>query len=290
MSLQPFKLPVLRGIGLSIGVALLLGNTSLIAAAQTRSDSSPDSRGDYSTSPPVVVDTVPTGRSTTRSTIPTSTDDSSPVPTRRSTTPTSTDNSSIPTSESGTRFSCQSVNGQYTVMYHPQSQPNQSFPWAIPSTLGDGWNSERRCNEISQRLESYRPDGLQELRTAVVNNYNTICVTTQENPSCRIVLTVPPGQDPVSTRDRVFQNLTTADSGQQTEGVNTFAGGQPTNEIGQLYNLGRTALGGGNNRRVASNSIQLRPFLDRADGGTGTRLQGGVATQTSPRLNPKNFR
>lgn len=269
MSLQPFKLPVLRGIGLSIGVALLLGNTSLIAAAQTRSDSSPDYRGDYSTSPPVVVDTVPTGRSTT---------------------PTSTDNSSIPTSESGTRFSCQSVNGQYTVMYHPQSQPNQSFPWAIPSTLGDGWNSERRCNEISQRLESYRPDGLQELRTAVVNNYNTICVTTQENPSCRIVLTVPPGQDPVSTRDRVFQNLTTADSGQQTEGVNTFAGGQPTNEIGQLYNLGRTALGGGNNRRVASNSIQLRPFLDKADGGTGTRLQGGVATQTSPRLNPNKFR
>jgi hypothetical protein len=143
--------------------------------------------------------------------------------------------------------------------------------------LGDsfdvGWwlNSERRCNEISQRLESYRPDGLQELRTAVANNYNTICVTTQENPSCRIVLTVPPDQDPVSTRDRVFQNLTTADSGQQTEGVNTFVGGQPTNEIGQLFKLG-----GGNNRRVASNSIKLRPFLDQADGGTGTRLQGST--------------
>ncbi len=280
MSLQPFKLKVLRGISLSIGVALLLSNTSLSTTAQTRSDFSPDYRGDSSNSPPVVVDTVPTGRSTT----PTSTDDSSSLPTRRSTTPTSTNNS-LPVSESQARFSCQLQNGQYSVMYHPRSQPNQSFPWAIPSTLGGGWNSERRCNEISQRLESYRPDGLQELRTAVANNYNTICVTTQENPSCRIVLTVPPDQDPVSTRDRVFQNLTTADSGQQTEGVNTFVGGQPTNEIGQLFKLG-----GGNNRRVASNSIKLRPFLDQADGGTGTRLQGGVPTQTSPRLNPHNFR
>jgi len=183
------------------------------------------------------------------------------------------------------------MNRQYTVMYHPQSQPNQSYPWAIPATLGGGWNSERRCNEISRRLESYRPDGLLELRTAVENNYNTVCVTTQKSPQeCQIVFTVPPGKDPMSIRDSVFQNLTTADSGQQTEGVNTFTGGQPSGEIGSLYNLGQSILGGGNNHRVASNSINLRPFLDRADGGTGTRLQGGVATQTNPRLNPNKFR
>jgi hypothetical protein len=226
---------------------------------------------------------VPTGRSSTPSTIPSST---------RSTTPTSTyDGSSLPTAESGARFSCQMLNSQYTVVYHPSSQPNQSYPWAIPSTMGGGWNSERRCNAISQRLESYRPDGLQELRTAVENNNNTVCVTTQKNPQeCQIVFTVPPGQDPTTTRDRVFQNLTSADNGQPTEGVNTLAGGQPSGQMGSLYNLGRTLLGGGNNRRVASNSINLRPFLDRADGGTGTRLVGGVPTQANPRLNPDKFR
>jgi len=58
--------------------------------------------------------------------------------------------------------------------------------------MGDGWTSERRCTEISQRLGPYRPDGLIELRTDVENNYNTVCVTTENDPSCRIVFTVPP--------------------------------------------------------------------------------------------------
>ena len=130
--------------------------------------------------------------------------------------------SSAPPIDSNTRFACQSTNGEYTVMYYPESQPNQAYPWAVPSLLGGGWTPERRCNEISRRLELYRPDGLQELRTGVENGYNVICATTQTNSSCRIVLTVPPGQDPIATRDRVFENLTVADSGQQTEGIAAY--------------------------------------------------------------------
>lgn len=270
MSPQVFEFPVLRSLSLSFGAALLFGNASAIALPRTPSHTFSVSQVNPSSLPPVVVDTEPGATGT-------------------STTPTSTNGSSIPASQSQTRFSCQLVNGQYTVMYQPESQPNQSFPWATPSVLGGGWSAERRCNEISRRLESYRPDGLLELRTNVVNNYNTVCVTTQNVQSCRIVLTVPPGQDPMLTRDRVFQNLTIADSGQQTQAVNAYVnrGGQ-TNEIDQLFNMGRAVLGGGN-RPVASNSINLRPFLDRADGGTGTRLQGGVP-QTNHRLNPNKFR
>lgn len=272
MSAQVFKFPVLRGLGLSVGVAaLLLGNTSAMALPGTPSYSLRVAQADSSL-PPVVVDTDPRspGTETIR-------------------TPTSTGGSSSPITERGTRFGCQSINGQYTVMYHPQSQPNQSFPWATPSALGNGWNSQRRCNEISRRLESYRPDGLVELRTDVQNNYNTICVTTEKDPSCRIVLTVPPGQDPNITRERVFQNLTVADSGEQTEAVNTYTGRQ-TNGAGELLNIGRSILGGGKNRVSSSKNINLRPFLDPADGGTGTLLQGGVPTQNNTRLNPGNFR
>ena len=272
MSPQVFEFPVLRSLSLSVGMALLLGNASAMALPQSPSYSSPNP----SSLPPVVVDTEP--GSTGTSTTPTSTGGSS-IPT------------AIPTADSGTRFNCESMNGQYTVMYHPDSQPNQSFPWATPSVLGGGWSSQRRCNEISRRLESYRPDGLLELRTDVVNNYNTVCVTTQSVPSCRIVLTVPPGQDPMSTRDRVFQNLTVADSGEQTTAVNTYVnGGRQNNAIDRLYNLGQSVLSGGKNRRVASNNINLRPFLDPADGGTGTRLEGGVPTRTNQRLNPDRFR
>ncbi|MDX2212040.1 MAG: COP23 domain-containing protein [Oculatellaceae cyanobacterium bins.114] len=198
----------------------------------------------------------------------------------------SSGDSTAPRIEDSTRFACQTVNGEYTVMYYPESQPNQAYAWAVPSLLGGGWTPQRRCAEISRRLESYRPDGLQELRTGTENGYNVICATTERNSGCRIVLTVPPGQDPVATRDRVFENLAVADSGQQTDGVNTYSGrGQDDlfDRIGEVLNLP--------SRRRASNGIDLRPFLDRADGGTGARLQGGFSTQSNPdRLNPNNFR
>jgi hypothetical protein len=210
--------------------------------------------------------------------------------------PTSTSGSTTTgPAASSTRFSCQLTNGQYVVMYYPESQPGQAYAWATPSALGGGWSPERRCNEISRRLESYRPDGLVEMQTAVENGYNTICVTTERVPSCRIVLTVPPGQDPIATRDSVFQNLTVADSGQQTQGVNTFTGNRVGNdEIGNLINLGTSILGGSGASSSPRGDINLKPFLDRADGGTGARLQGGVPVRgnarPSPRLNPGNFR
>lgn len=195
-----------------------------------------------------------------------------------------TPSTSVPAVSGNVRFACQSMNGQYTVMYYPESQPNQSYPWAVPSQMGGGWTSDRRCAEISRRLESYRPDGLEELRTGVENGYNVICATTQQNPACRIVLTVPPGQDPVLTRDRVFENLSVADSGQQTEGVAAFN----DNEVDDLLNRLGDVL---NPERRRQEGIDLRPFLDRADGGTGEQLQGGVSTPSAPtRLNPDRFR
>ena len=180
------------------------------------------------------------------------------------------------------RFDCQFSSGQYTVTYHPDSRPNEAFPWAVPQAMGGGWTPEDRCLEISRRLEEYRPDGLLELQTSVENGYDIVCVTTEDNPQCRIVFTVPPGQDPVVTRDAVFENLTIADSGEMTQGVNTFVGtGQTT--MGNLINLGWSLLNGQNPTlnsaystnplgRGSSSGINLKPYLDVADRGTGTAL------------------
>jgi hypothetical protein len=192
---------------------------------------------------------------------------------------------STTTSPSGdTRFTCEFVNGEYTVMYYPESQPGRAYPWAVPIEMGGGWTPERRCNEISRRLESYREDGLLELTTGVENNYDTICVTTQVDPTaCRIVLTVPPGQDPQLTRDLIFDNLLIADDGQQTQGVYTYTN-REDNLLNQIGNVLGGIRGGENNTPPQSpENINLRPFLDPADGGTGERLQGGQsAAPTTP--------
>jgi hypothetical protein len=194
-------------------------------------------------------------------------------------------------SSQAARFTCERVDGQYTVMYHPESQPGKAYPWATPGALGGGWTPELRCNEISRRLERYRPDGLLEMRNAVENNYNTICVTTQKDSSCRIVLTVPPGQDPELTRDRVFQNLTIADKGDQTNAVNTFVSGERNSQLlDRVLNQGLSALGIDQNSVRPSGNINLRPFLDRADGGTGTMLRRDIQGKPNPRLNPDRFR
>jgi hypothetical protein len=197
------------------------------------------------------------------------------------------------------RFTCGVQNGQYTVMYHPESRPGQAYPWAVPSQMGDGWNPQRRCEVISSRLESYRPDGLVELTTSKSNGYDILCVTTESNPTCRIVLTVPVDQDPIVTRDQVFETLTVADSGQQTQGVYTFTeGANPlNNSLGGILNgdlsvLNQT-LGGVNLPRLSGNGIYLKPFLDPKDGGTGLYLNSSNSSSPSNQgrqLNPNIFR
>lgn len=190
--------------------------------------------------------------------------------------------------DTAARFVCQWNQGQYTVMYNPESRPEESFPWAVPQDMGGGWFAEKRCNTISERLEEYRPDGLIEMKTSTENGYNIVCVTTEQNPACRIVFTVPPGQDPIATRDRVFENLASADSGQQTQAVNTFVGTNAAS-VDELINAGLSILTG-SQQSPSSNAIPLRPYLDPADGGTGAKLSGGVPRQSAPRLNHKRFR
>jgi hypothetical protein len=110
-------------------------------------------------------------------------------------------------------------------------------------------------------------------------------------------LTVPRGKDPYTIRNSVFQNLTTADSGQQTIAVNTYTNRNRGNGD-SLYSLGQTLLGGKNQVSSAKQGINLKPYLDPKDGGTGGKLRNGVeirrntnTTRQAPsRLNPSKFR
>jgi Circadian oscillating protein COP23 len=209
-----------------------------------------------------------------------------------------TPQTAVPSGGNQARFMCETIDNQYTVTYHPIDRPGDRYPWAIPSTMGSNWNASKRCTEIARRLEEYRRDGLNELRTEVKNQYDTVCVTTQRNSQCRLVFTVPPGQNAISTRDSVFRNLTTADSGKRTIGVNTFAD-SGNNGFGNLFgNLPGIGNEGNNSIPTSalqtSNSIDLRPFLSTKDGGTATQLREPVTTNSTnssiKKLNPSRFR
>lgn len=200
-----------------------------------------------------------------------------------------TPQTTVPAGGNQVRFACETMDNQSTVTYRPVDRPGDKYPWAVPSTMGSSWNASKRCTEIARRLEDYRRDGLKELRTEVKNQYDTVCVTTEKNNECRIVFTIPRGQDAITTRDSVFRNLTVADSGQQTVGVNTYADGG-NNGLNGI--LGNVLPGMGNNsgattpkptRMVPKGSIDLRPFLSEQDGGTGTKLRAPAAkSQVAP--------
>jgi hypothetical protein len=189
------------------------------------------------------------------------------------------------TEASNARFQCQVYEGEFTVMYSPESQPDKAYPWATPTSMGGGWDAEKRCNTISERLESYRPEGLIELQVGLENGYDVVCATTEQVPGvCKLVFTVPLGQNPVVTRDRVFENLTLADAGSNTNIVSTFTSNDASNilgQIGEVLNLPTSAS------PSTDTSINLKPFLDTADGGTGSALSAGTPSRT---LSPDNFR
>lgn len=288
MSRMPSK-TIIRGISLSLGIALIVGSAAPSSALGLKNVLIRKAEQ------LLIPRRNQTINSQTRNSerLANESRPSSPSQTESQKTPeTKTDEQ---TTAERPRFTCEFVNGQYTVMYHPEGLENMSFPWATPTALGGGWSPEARCNEISRRLERYRPDGMIELKTAVENNHNIICVTTQAVEACRIVLTVPPGQDPVATRDRIFQNLIIADSGQQTDAVNTFMpGSQESQMIEQILGSNAASILGVRRQqpqqRIAS-GIDLRPFLAPSDGGTGTFLRSNRALpNSSPRLNPERFR
>lgn len=223
---------------------------------------------------------------------PTRAQTSEPLPDVEPSAEPTTESSDIPTD---VRFQCQLLDGEYTVMYLPENQPESAYPWATPRAMGGGWTAENRCFTISERLEAYRPEGLAELRTGTENGYDTVCATTEQFPSlCKIVFTVPPGQNPTITRDRVFENLALADGGNNTTIVNTYAASDDGGLLSQLGDvINNFPLPGGSSPVASpvdfgSDSINLKPFLAPADGGTGTALKAPVSSSRS--LNPENFR
>lgn len=100
-------------------------------------------------------------------------------------------------------FSCQLISNPdegevWTVMYR---KDNKEIPWLeIKATLGDDWSPAQRCQEIAQRLEDRRQDGLIELTYRSDPNtpkQYVICARTKiSGKNCPLLVTLKPNADP----------------------------------------------------------------------------------------------
>jgi hypothetical protein len=113
------------------------------------------------------------------------------------------------------RFSCETLlypnEGEvWTVMYRNDKQ--KSAWLKIEATLGTDWTPAQRCQEIAQRLENYRQDGLTQLTYR--SDPNTpkqfvICAKTKvSGDNCPLLITLKPDANPYSSLRYMTAKLT----------------------------------------------------------------------------------
>ena len=154
------------------------------------------------------------------------------------------------------RFSCQllpdTINGGeiWTVYYH--SDKGQQ-PWLkMVNTFGEDWNTQKRCETISDRLEGFRKDGLIGLDYR--NDPNTptqavICAKTKlSGNNCALVVTLKPFADGYASLRDMTEAL--RNGGSVEQGTNpiaaSFSRSSPVINLGSLLAEEDLKAGAGN--------------------------------------------
>jgi hypothetical protein len=104
-------------------------------------------------------------------------------------------------------FSCSISNGAPATMV--QTTDGRSVPmirWTSNTFDGAGWSPTRRCQEVSQRFETFRQQGrLNYLTTGRMNGQPVICTARQTGAPCDgLLYTLKPGQDPTTALTRLL--------------------------------------------------------------------------------------
>lgn len=104
-------------------------------------------------------------------------------------------------------FSCSISNGAPATMV--QTRDGRTVPmirWTSNTFDGAGWTPARRCQEVSQRFETYRQQGrLNYITTGRLNTLPVICTAPREGAPCDgLLYTLKPGQDPTVALTRLL--------------------------------------------------------------------------------------
>jgi hypothetical protein len=107
----------------------------------------------------------------------------------------------------GQGFYCDMSGGSPATMYqNSQGGTEKWISWDSNFFADAGWTPAARCNEVSNRLESFRTAKLLKYVTVgMINGERVICTASEKNGRCSgLIYTLKPSQDAVRTLYNFF--------------------------------------------------------------------------------------
>ncbi len=116
------------------------------------------------------------------------------------------------------RFSCDTLNGVPATMYNTPRKSSPLILWKSRK-FGVKYPPEKRCQQVSSRLQTGYSNGYKNLTSGKKNNQNILCLTSVPNGVCeQQLLTLTRGEFPKT----VLNNLIDRMSGKSSEVLEQF--------------------------------------------------------------------
>jgi hypothetical protein len=94
-----------------------------------------------------------------------------------------------PAQAQGTKFVCRSVNGVPTTVAETNRGVVPVIRWVSDYFSESGWTPEARCQEVSQRFQTYHEAGsINYLTTGRINRQPVICTSDRQGGTCQDLL------------------------------------------------------------------------------------------------------
>ena len=104
-------------------------------------------------------------------------------------------------------FSCKMVEGAWTTVVNESGKPeNQLIRWTSDLGARVGYTPERRCNEVTNRMNSYFSNSGQYITHGMLNGQKVICATDRLGKHClNLLYTVQPKDDSKAVLKDLFR-------------------------------------------------------------------------------------
>ena len=103
-------------------------------------------------------------------------------------------------------FSCKRLSGAWTTLVKESGkQERQIIRWTSDFGAFAGYTPERRCQEVTNRMNKYFSESSQFITYGRMKNLNVICTTDGQGKDClHLLYTLKPDQDPKLTLEDLF--------------------------------------------------------------------------------------